>query len=92
MKCGSQFLKTVIFQADFLHDQLTTNLKKYEPDDGAVFLLLSIFVAMQVVFTAVHALALSPIPSRLPDHKVNPTTSRSRPGRNITGCFQSELS
>ena len=84
------FSNSFNFQADFIYDEQAANLDKYEPRHASVLLLLSFFVVIQVIFTAVHAFALPPIPSRLPNSTSHPSTHESTADRKVTGCAQSE--
>ncbi|CAK8678091.1 unnamed protein product [Clavelina lepadiformis] len=44
--------------------QLDRDLNKYHPNQVAIYLLLSLFIVMQIVFTSVHAFAIPRIPAK----------------------------
>jgi len=56
-------------QSEFIYNSELEKLDKYKPNQLSIYLLLGIFLALQVVFTLVHSLAIPKIPAKFDSYR-----------------------
>lgn len=54
----------MLLQSEFIYNKQSEELDKYKPEKFSIYLLLSIFLVLQVAFTLVHVFAIPRIPAK----------------------------